>query len=571
MDDSGLTPETTITPPCEQLSDIICDLELKIKEYEKNSIPKYLNEVQELEDKLKHSECENKSLKDKLNQCSQKIVYVEQRLSDQEANYRSQIQRLDEELKKEISLQDGFIKDNRLLAREIERYEGCIREATVALENNNMTVLSLEQENQELKLQLREKQKESSNLRDQLSQMAESQDRLKHTFEHMAFLSERVSKVLENDNSTDVRKETYYEGNSGFDPKLKQTIQPLEELLERYSQMKLDSRQSSIRDDLSSTKFYQSGNFEMENTASLMKKVPSVPILNSKVIAQLKEAKERELGSLHSSVRILDSRTKDTESPQKDIIQQLMDINIENRRLSNALSITNKQFNAANLEKKELTQELSELKSTLQLVVEAKALTESQYQNHISQLQSVLAQNKVELNATILRLQKEIEVKTKLADEKKQTEDREKNLEVKLSQCKQEVLLERERSRELGLSRDNLQRQLNRTTCINEDLKMMISHREERIKELSTEKHRSPYNQNEIYKKNLTISLQNFKKDIQDSLSIREKLKTEQDKCFQGSINRLRSPYPNPKIMSRLEMVQELKVRMDVIQKINSN
>jgi hypothetical protein len=571
MDDTSFTLETATTQPCEQLSDIISDLELKIKEYEKNTVPKYLNEVQELEDKLKVVECQKSNLAARLDKCLIEISDKDKMLRDKDYEHRTEIQTLHSELRSHNSKNEILVNDNRLLAREIERLGVFVRDTSITIENNNITVVNLEQENQKLKLQLREKQKESSNLKEQLSQMVDNNDKMRDALSRVDDLSDRVSKELEIRDTVKEQQESSRGKQIPPNGNINSKLDNLEVLFEKYSQLKLESRQSSMQGDTSSTKFYQSGNFEVENHNSFMKKVPSVPILNSKVIAQLKEAKERELNSLHSSVRLPDSKTRDSEGSQNEIFQHVVVTNLENRRLSNALSITSKQFNAANLEKRELAQELTELKSSLKYVVESKKLTEAQYESYISQLQSILAQNKVELNATIVRLEKEIEVKSKLADVIKQSEQKSNELATQISQLRQEASIERERSKDLLFSRDNLMKQLQRSQCVNQDLKLMVSQREERIKDLSVQRPFFAMNENEQYKKNLNISLQNFKKDIQSSLIVRDKLKKEHDLCFKGSIHRFASPMPNPKTISKLEMVQELKVRLDVIQKINSN
>jgi DNA repair exonuclease SbcCD ATPase subunit len=571
MDYAELTPETTISPPPEHLSDIIGELELKIKEYEKNTVPKYLNEVQELEDKLLVMSKEKAGIKSQLDACRAAMADQEKAVQNESRRRITELEGQVSRLEGEKAKIDTLLKDNKLLAREIERYEDCIREATLVLEENNLVNYNLEHENQELKLLLREKQKENSNLREQLLGFVESQGRMKDLIGKIDQLSTRISKELDVVCNSTSSKDELIEINLETSRNEDQSILIIETLLDNFTRLRDSIKRKSQIDDSCTLRFYQSGNFEEKNPQGLMKKVPSVPILNSKMIAQLKEAKERELNSLHSSMRIPEARTMDSDPTQKDLFQQLLASNFENRRLSNALTITSKQYNAAVLEKNELVDELNQLKSSLAKALETNRHLEATYVDQIRGLHSQLVRSRFEMSAIIASLQQEIASKTTAFEVARETDERRAGLEAQVARLREESRQEREKSRGLLAMRDTLVKQLQRAEVVNEDLKMMIGHKEERIRDLTSQRGAPALQSQEIYKNKLSVSLKNFKSDIDESLKIRERLKKEHETLAKSGKTRVLSPVPNLKTMSNLEMVKELKVRIDVIQKINSN
>lgn len=565
------TSEQTISPPPEHLSEIIFGLEQRIKEFEKNTVPKYINEVHELKDRLASAEAERLAYRVRLNDCLAKMAELEKKsLPTDSARVRdleAQVAALTAENAKVADL----MSDNRLLAREIERYENCICEATMALEKNNLTVLTFEQENQHLKIQLREKLKESSNLREQLSEMVETQAKLRNAIQQVEQLSSRIEKELDDATGEATLKHSEDHASQKTDGTLTSELKVIEVLLEKYSKLRSETCQNSTLADNSLTHFHASQNFYQASQLDIMKKTPSVPILNSKMIAQLRQAKVRDLNSAHSSMRLPESKTQDSDCSQREVIQKILATDFENRRLSNALSITSKQYNAANLENKELTQELNDLKTSLVYVLEARSVTESQYGSQISHLQSQLAQAKGELNATISHLEQEIAAKTKLSDELKLFEDDRQKLASEIDQLKRETSQERERSLGIIASREKMARQLQKAQHMNQDLKMMIHQREQKIRELSTKKPPMVYLLDEKEKQKMKLSLKNFNQDIYNSLLFKKKLNKERDSMDRIAKNRSVSPAPAPIVLSRLEMVKELKVRLDLIQKINAN
>lgn len=556
----------------ESLSEIIYELEAKIKDYEMNMVPKYSDEVHMTEDRVVKADRERdhlvKGLKDELDIEKKKILEIVEQSKREKEGLLLKI----DDLNKRTVAFDEVIKDNQLLAVELDKYSTCLDKARVIHDNQKLRELTLEQETETLKIHLKQKNKDCENLKNQIVTLLEASERLKLYMRKLESLANAVNMELKESNFhswTEMSLGSNFNDDAiQFDSSLK----IFESLLASYCELKAEV--SKFRESTYTSPApdeFHSGNFP-QLSINGMRKVPSVPILTGKRIAQIREARARQANSLHASVGIPDKFTGDTNDSHREISEKIQATKLENRRLSAALIITNKQFNAANLEKRELVQELSQAQSNYADLMALKLAKDSSLSQQLAS-QSIRLQQACTEASSLHHANASLQAASQaMRGMLSQLQSDNMQLACRISDVEGDCRRERDRCGRLERENERLSAklaQIERGGCgkgaegiagnggSQKDDGQGVSESEAESADTSEQA--------------IGVSLKQFKLDILKSLKIREQMKNEEGVI--KALNLIDRPQAivDTKSLSRSELLCELKTRLEFIQKVNTN